>query len=401
MRLSPAECNAADSISSSLPPRAIYVHVPYCRRVCPYCAFAVHAIGKPGPSVDEYTTALCSEFRLRRSDSRVTSLYFGGGTPSILSASNMARIVGALRREFDLTSLREFTVEANPEDIDARLARDLVALGVNRVSLGAQSFDGKNLRLLGRRHDKQRCIDSVAILRDAGVEHLNLDLIIGLPGQSEENLRSDLGSLESIAIDHVSCYMLSYEAGTPYERQRTRGSLRAIGDDQVVAYYRLTRDFLGALGFQHYEVSNFARPGHRCKQNAAYWARRGYLGFGPSAASYMHGVRRKNHPKLAVWYAHLRAGRDPAIEVETLTERQRFLEALMLGLRRARGIQLERLREEFGPDLPQLAHSRIAELVEENLIVSSAVSLRPTPRGFELADSLAERLLNDRDPDRR
>lgn len=305
----------------------------------------------------------------------------------------MAEFLDVLRSGFDLSGLREFSVEANPEGLDARYAEILAGGGVTRVSLGAQSFSAATLRMLGRRHDADHIRAAAGAVRAAGIRHLGFDLIVAVPGQTPESLDADLDAAIALAPDHVSVYCLTYEDGTGMTGALRRGRLRAATNDEELAFLRQARGRLEAAGLLRYEISNYARAGARCQHNRTYWRNQAHLGVGPGAVAFVDGVRRKNHPVLAEWCGRLEQGLDPAIERERLEPRAAVGETLMMGLRTTVGVSEKRLRFQHACGFEALDTDAIERLRLQGLVVGQPRRMRLTDRGFELADAIAAELL--------
>lgn len=392
--------SSAASETPSKAPRSIYVHIPFCRRVCPYCDFAVTTPARSSLSAREFTELLRLEIAHAPEGIRPRTLYFGGGTPSSLEIDCLESILRAMRERFDLSRLIEATIEVNPEDSSSTLALELARLGFNRISLGVQSLEPGSLRMLGRRHTPEDVRQAVRHFRDAGMTNLSFDLIIGHPRQTADQLRRDLEGCIALRPEHVSCYAMTYESGTPYARARARGGLGELRDDTEAEYLRFTRDFLAASGFASYEVSNFSLPGRRSLHNLGYWRRTPYWGFGPSAASFDGAVRWQNPRDLAGWRRTVLESL-PSPQVERLEPDQQLLEVFMLGLRRPSGVRWSRLPQALARALPDDFEDRLATLVADGLLVRRGASIRPTARGIELADSITLELLRDHEPDRR
>jgi oxygen-independent coproporphyrinogen III oxidase len=314
-------------------------------------------------------------------------LYIGGGTPSQLTVDQLRGVVDQVRESFDCRRLVETTIELNPEDVSPHLARALADLGVTRASLGVQSLSDRSLRLLGRQHRADAVHGSVDALRDAGIAMVNIDLIVAHPNQTEESLRADLSKVVEIGPDHVSCYAMTYESGTPFGRALEWKRLSRQPEDTEISFLRECVRALTRAGFVQYEISNFARPGKRSVHNRAYWKRLPYLGFGPSAVSFDGACRWQNPRSLEDW-ANVVSGHGAPPTRETLNTEQALLETLMLGLRRPEGLRWNRLLRRF-PHIRRVdAHPRILELVRSGLLLVTDSTIRPTSRGIELADSL-------------
>jgi len=323
---------------------------------------------------------------------RPKTVFVGGGTPTALAPEDLARFFEIIDAHVDRSRVVEFSVEANPEDLDSAKIACLAAAGVNRVNLGVQSFQPDVLETLGRAHDADRVRDSVRRIRAAKIPRIGLDLIFGVPGQSRAGLDADIDALLALAPDHISTYGLTYEPGTALTRARDRGDVVIQDEDDELALYRRLRERLAAAGFEHYEVSNFARPGARCRHNLTYWRDRSHLGVGPSAVSFMDGERRKNLPGLAAWCAALERGEDPVGETERLTPAHALRERVMVALRLRHGIRLDQLRR-ASPDLDGLDLETVGRLREQHLLTDDPNRLELTERGLELSDYVTAELL--------
>ena len=327
-------------------PRHVYVHVPFCARRCSYCDFAI-AVRRDVP-VDEYLGALRAELELRFPRDAgpwvAETLYLGGGTPSRLGAEGVARAVAMLRERIELAAGAEVTLEANPEDVDAGAARRWVEAGVNRVSLGAQSFEDRVLAWMHRVHDAERVGRAVGALREAGIDNLSLDLIFALPRALERDWRRDVDRALALEPEHLSLYGLTVEPHTPLGRWRERGAVEEASEEGYEEEYLHAHAALAAAGLEHYEVSNFGRPGLHSRHNRSYWSGVAYAGLGPGAHELAldgaAATRRWNVGAYAAWTRALGEGRDPAAGSETLTAENRVAEDVYLGLRASGGLTL-------------------------------------------------------------
>ena len=326
----------------------VYVHIPFCASRCSYCDFfSTLRLVEAGES---YVKAVVAEARLRGGELRVETvktLYLGGGTPSQLSLPLLERLVMGIREAIDLSNLEEFTIEANPDDVTPEWCTAVAKLGVNRVSMGVQSFEEHILRLIGRRHTARQAIDAVIHLRYAGISNISIDLIYGLPGQTPTSWTATVQQALALAPQHISAYGLTYEEGTRLWRQRERGEVVEVPEEQCLEMYRILVERLQAAGYEHYEISNFTLPGYHSRHNSSYWDDTPYLGLGAAAHSYDGKVRRSNPCDLQQYIATVMAG-EMAYELEELTPQERYDERVMLGLRTSRGVDAERLREDFG-----------------------------------------------------
>lgn len=322
-------------------PRHVYVHVPFCARRCSYCDFSI-AVRRDVP-VDEYLAALDAELDVRfggHGPREVDTVYFGGGTPSRLGGEGLSRAVSLVARYFTPVSGNELTIEANPEDVTPQAAEAWVSAGVNRLSLGSQTFDDRALAWMHRTHDASAIGAAVAAARAAGLRDISLDLIFALPEALNRNFLEDVDRLLSLAPDHVSLYGLTVETRTPLGRWVAHGQAIEQAEDGYEADFLLAHAALTAAGFEHYEVSNYARPGHRARHNAAYWAMVPYVGLGPAAHGFDGAHRRWNARAYAAWRDLALARRDPVEGSEQLTDGNRLAELVYLGLRSTAGLPL-------------------------------------------------------------
>jgi oxygen-independent coproporphyrinogen III oxidase len=359
--------------------RHVYIHVPFCRRRCSYCDFAI-AVRREVPSA-RFVDAVLAEYRMRRDRDDwapvpFETVYLGGGTPSLLAPDAIATLLEALPR----AAGAEVTLEANPDDVTRERAAAWVRAGVNRVSLGVQSLDDRALSWMHRTHDAAASRRAVETVRESGVASLSLDLIFALPERLERDLTADVRGLLAFAPDHVSAYGLTLEPRTPYARWTDRGVAAVPLDDRYAAEFLFVHDALGAAGFEHYEISNYARPGARSRHNSAYWQGVDYLGLGPSAHG-LHGqARRWNLRNWAAYDRCLATGTDPLAGSEHLTVEEATLERVYLRLRTVEGIP----PEDAGDLVPRtrLAAEQAGWLASENGWV------RATPRGWLVLDAL-------------
>lgn len=374
----------------------VYVHIPFCASRCSYCDFfstlQLADAGSP------YVEAVVAEARLRRGElcgAQVKTLYLGGGTPSQLPLPLLSRLVDGLRQALDLSVVEEFTVEANPDDVTPEWCRAVAALGVNRVSMGVQSFEDPILRLIGRRHTARLAMDAVANLREAGINNISIDLIFGLPGQTVPSWTASVEQAIALKPQHISAYGLTYEEGTRLWHQRERGEVVEVPEEQCLEMYRILVDELQAAGYEHYEISNFALPGYHSRHNSSYWDDTPYLGLGAAAHSYDGKVRRWNPHDLHQYMDKVLAG-ELACELEELSRSERYDERVMLGLRTARGVDVERLRMDFGDEAWRYFIREATGHVEAgNLRVTEGGRYVLTRDGIMLSDSIIRDLMWD------
>ncbi len=367
----------------------LYVHVPFCQTKCPYCDFySVTSTER----LAVYLTALDAEARLYREQfSAFDSLFLGGGTPSLLDAVQLSTLMETLRRYFAFAPDTEFTLEANPDDITPEKLRVYRNLGVNRLSLGAQSFDEGELRFLQRRHTACQTIRAIELIRDAGFTNLGLDLIYGLPGQTLKAWLRTLETALSFTPEHLSCYQLTLANDTPMGRQAAAGEVVPLEEGAQRNFFLLTDKFLTARGYLHYEVANFARQKepqagglchYCCRHNVKYWTHVPYLGLGPGAHSFQAGRRWWNHRSLQDYCAALDRGLPPVAGSETLTPAQLRLETLYLGFRTRDGVALATIQAQPGWE------TILAELTGAGLVEVRDSRVIATPQGLVVADRL-------------
>jgi oxygen-independent coproporphyrinogen-3 oxidase len=328
----------------------IYVHIPFCASRCSYCDF--YSTLRLSEMGEVYVEALISEAQLRHAELRdepVKTLYLGGGTPSQLPVSLLSRLLKGLGGVLDLSRVEECTVEANPDDVTPEWCTALQSLGVNRVSMGVQSFEDDILRNIGRRHTAAQVMDAVTHLRKAGITNISIDLIYSLPGQTLASWTDTVNKAINLEPCHISAYGLTYEPGTRLWHQRERGEVTEVPEEQCLEMYRILIERLKDAGFEHYEISNFALPGFRSRHNSSYWNDTPYLGLGASAHSYDGLVRRVNPPDLTGYISAMQASKT-CFDEERMTRWERYDERVMLGLRTSDGVCAERLREDFGEE---------------------------------------------------
>jgi oxygen-independent coproporphyrinogen-3 oxidase len=365
--------------------RHLYFHIPFCPRLCPYCSFYVETSMRAKNRA--FLDALLAEVAVQAATHSIEphTIYFGGGTPSMLSIAELEYLLAALHQALPLDCVREWTFEVNPATVSPAKARLLLALGVNRISLGVQSWDDAILETLGRAHTAVQAAASYRVVREAGFENINLDLMFAIPGQSRDQWRQSLRRTIQLAPAHISAYCLTYEEDTTYfERLQSGEFLR--DEERDAAMFEDAMDLLDAAGYAQYEISNYARPGRESTHNFAYWNGHDYLGFGPSAFSTV-GLRRwQNVPDSAAYIARIAAGCPAVSFEETIARKTRTGETLAFGLRTDRGIPA------------QAAAPWEAELIEMRalgLLESRDGRLHLTRRGKLLADSVAEAFVQD------
>jgi oxygen-independent coproporphyrinogen III oxidase len=329
---------------------ALYVHFPFCLSICPYCDFDRQATGFN--RIDVYLQAVERELALyAHTGERVHSIFFGGGTPSLMTPAQVEQILSAARRTFEVLPDAEITLECNPGDADLEKLRAFKALGANRLSFGVQSLDDPFLKLLGRRHDSLQARQAAAWAREAGF-HFNLDFMFGLPGQSLAHWQTTLAAAVDLAPDHLSCYLLTVDERVPMGRDVARGRLVLPVDDDLAEMYTTTRERLAEAGYEQYEISNWARPGQASRHNLTYWRDQAWIGVGAGAASAYGGRRWKNTPVLERYIESVeRGGHAACVEDEQPDRPMQMLDRLTLGLRLREGLSLREFALRFDENL--------------------------------------------------
>ena len=342
----------------------LYFHIPFCKRICAYCDFHRCADLRLIPATIE---AMHSELESSTEflhDRNIATIYFGGGTPSLLEPRELQRFIDHAGRLFDTSSVSEITAEMNPDDITAKYVAELRHTDINRISLGVQSFEDEALRLMNRRHTGAEAADAVKRLQDAGYENITTDIIFGIEGFGTERIERDIEQMLSLGVQHISAYHLTIEPATRFGRMAERGEFRAVEEEQSECEFALLHQRLSEAGYEHYEVSNYALPGYRSRHNSSYWLGVEYLGIGPGAHSFNGEIRRWCEQSVAK-YVEQRE-----FEEERLTSTDHYNEMIMTSLRRAEGISLADVTEHFGAE-------RAAKLEAEcRKFESSAVEIK-------------------------
>jgi len=376
------------------------VHIPFCERKCLYCDFYSVAGTE---QVEAFLVALDREIMLRaqhQDPATYETLFFGGGTPSVLTPRQLETILKRLRASFCIASDAEITLEANPGTVTEESLQAYRALGVNRLSLGIQSFQDHELDLLGRIHDRTEALRCVGWSRKAGFENVNLDLIYAIPGQIQTQWEDNLRIAVDLAPQHIAAYCLSVEERTPFARMVQAGVIPAHPTELEACLYQRTMELLPLYGYQQYEVSNYARPGFCCRHNRAYWSHEDYLGFGPSAHSFwkqrdrLAGQRWWNVSDLSAYINHLTRGSVPVAAAEDVGARELAHERILLGLR-GDGLDLECVSPASGCGPSVWQTDLIRALFEEGLAVREGKLLRLTRKGYVLCDEICARFSRD------
>ena len=373
---------------------SLYIHIPFCLQKCLYCDFASSADATVGH--EEYATAVIREMELRAralpGQVEATTLYFGGGTPSLLAPQLISNLIDAAARLFSLTSEAEIALEANPGTVTGEKLAGYGLAGVNRLSLGVQSFDDRMLALLGRIHTAQQAREAVTLARESGFSNLGIDLIHSLPGQSVKEWEGVLRQAAALQPDHVSAYGLSVEEGTPFHALMERGEVMLPDQETAAEMICATMDLLASHGYEQYEIANFAKPGRRSRHNQVYWRRGSYLGFGAAAHSFLRepefGRRWHNPVDLSDYFSRVTLGELPAQDEMMLSRREAMEETLFLGLRLLEGVSTEAFEREFSEPISGVFPGVIEKYLSNGLLAESNGNVCLTRKGLLLANQV-------------
>ena len=370
-------------------PSSAYVHIPFCTQICYYCDFSKVFI-KNQP-VDAYLEHLIQETRSYEIG-KLRTLYIGGGTPTALSAQQLAYLLTELPKVMDLSEVEEFTIEANPGDLDPDKIAVLKDSQVNRVSLGVQTFDNKMLKKIGRSHQEQDIYDNIRHLKQAGFDNISIDLIYALPGQTMDQVKENVAKAIDLDIPHMSLYSLILENHTVFMNRMRRGKLPLPKEELEAEMFEYIIEELEKAGFEHYEISNFSKPGFESRHNLVYWDNAEYYGLGAGASGYVDGIRYKNHGPIRHYLEAVEEGKARITE-EHLTLEEKMEEELFLGLRKKTGVSKARFEEKFGVSFDQRYGQVVASLTEQGLLVPDDKQVRMTKRGLFLGDTVAEKFI--------
>ena len=378
----------------------LYIHVPFCMQKCRYCDFYSLPTGAALDQGDQvcvyhrqFLNALKIELDMLPDYFYPETIFVGGGTPTEISDDGLSELLGILHKRVSIEDVKEWTCEGNPETIDNTTVKILKASGVNRISLGVQSFNHDVLAFLGRVHSAQTAIDSYQLFRSKGFGNINLDLIYGTPGVRTTLVENDVDRLIELNPEHVSCYCLSFEEGTPLHDALLRGDVVEQDEDICLEQYNVIRSKLKSAGYKHYEISNFAKPGYECQHNLIYWGGGDYIGCGPAAHSHWQGKRYANVSNLQQYCAKLKEGKLPIVFEEALDPESKARETLIMGLRKLKGVQRVPFQMHTGFDFYDLCSKEIEHLKDVQLLEGDEQSLRLTERGLFISDAVFAELV--------
>ena len=370
-------------------PTSAYVHIPFCTQICYYCDFSKVFI-KNQP-VDSYLEHLLQEFH-SYDIQKLRTLYIGGGTPTALSAPQLEVLLDGLTKNLDLSVLEELTIEANPGDLDEDKIAVLKNSAVNRVSLGVQTFDDKMLKKIGRSHLEKDIYENIDRLKLAGFDNISIDLIYALPGQTMEQVKDNVAKAIALDIPHMSLYSLILENHTVFMNRMRRGKLPLPKEEVEAEMFEYIIAELELAGFEHYEISNFSKPGFESRHNLMYWDNAEYYGIGAGASGYVNGVRYKNHGPIRHYLKAVEEG-NARINEEHLSLREQMEEEMFLGLRKKTGVSKARFEEKFGTSFENIYGQVVRDLCHQGLLQIEGQQIRMTKKGLFLGDTVAERFI--------
>ena len=370
-------------------PTSAYVHIPFCTQICYYCDFSKVFI-KNQP-VDDYLQALIREFESYDIE-QLRTLYIGGGTPTSITAQQLDYLLTDLTKHLDLSVLEEFTIEANPGDLTDDKIEVLKKSAVNRVSLGVQTFNDKQLKRIGRSHNESQIYSTIDHLKTAGFDNISIDLIYALPGQTMEDVKENVAKAIALDIPHLSLYSLILEHHTVFMNKMRRGKLNLPQEDLEAEMFEYIIAELEANGFEHYEISNFTKPGFESRHNLMYWDNAEYYGVGAGASGYLNGVRYRNRGPIQHYLKAVSEG-NARLSEEVLTKDEMMEEELFLGLRKKSGVSIAKFEEKFGVSFEERYGQIVTELCQHVLLVPDDEVVRMTKKGLFLGDTVAERFI--------
>jgi len=369
----------------------MYIHIPFCIKKCNYCDFFSLPLGDQS-FLDKYTQALLNEIKIRGQQIpsvQLESIYLGGGTPSLLNGQQLKSILQTVTNEFILLPGAEISLEANPATLDNAKLAQMEEAGINRISLGVQSFYNDELALLGRVHNADAVMESIELLHSRGWKNFNLDLIYGLPGQSLDKWMQSLKRAVDCSPSHLSMYLLQLEEQTPMGKDVAGGRLKMLDEDDEWYMFDQAMEYLEGKGLEHYEISNFCRPGYECRHNLRYWQAEEYLGLGAGAVSFINGSRFINEPQLQQYIDALSTSKQwPVKELEDMSGRELMIDALILGLRLCAGINLDQFKQRFGVDITSEYREIIAYYRDRGLLNIANGHLKFTKVGYFLSNQV-------------
>lgn len=370
----------------------IYIHIPFCKQRCNYCAFYSSTLYN---IKEEYTNAVCQELRMRKEytgNNTIATIYFGGGTPSTLSAEQLHKICDTIYSTYNIAETPEVTIECNPDDLTPQFLEQLRRLPFNRISMGVQSFNDTQLKCLGRRHTAEGARQAVANARAAGYSNISIDLMFALPGSTAEDWQHDLESAIKLKPEHLSAYNLMYEEGTPLYRALQRGDFEELSEDENVTQFRMLITAMKNAGYRHYEISNFALPGRESRHNSSYWNDTPYIGCGAAAHSYNGTSREWNIADIKAYIEGINSGKRN-FEIEHLTEEEHYNDTILTRLRTAEGLPLKWMKEKFSKKLNTYMLRAAEKEVALGNLKEEDGNLSLTEKGIFISDAVIRELI--------
>ncbi|OEK02598.1 coproporphyrinogen III oxidase [Roseivirga sp. 4D4] len=374
----------------------LYIHIPFCKKACHYCDFHfTQSLGQIDTMVDAIADELVMQSDFLGRDT-IYTVYFGGGTPSLLEGPHLKKLMRIIQHEYALSSNPEITLEANPDDLDQAKLSTFFDHGVNRLSIGVQSFNDDHLKWMNRQHTSQQAMDTFYLARQAGFENISLDLIYALPSDNHDNWLRDLKMITTLRPEHISSYCLTIEPKTAFGNWLAKGKLKAIDEDFAADQFEILLEIMNKYGYDQYEISNFAQPGYESQHNSAYWKDEKYLGIGPSAHSYNGKFRKANISNNAKYLKGIEEGKIP-FEVITLSPEDQVNEYILTSLRTKWGCDLDLLKAKYQVDLLSIKESYLERLSQQDLVFEDDGFLVLTDQGKLLADKIASDLFIESD----
>ena len=370
----------------------IYIHIPFCKKRCIYCDFYSSTDNR---LVDKYIDALCIEIesRLHEIDkNNITTIYIGGGTPSQLSATQLGEIINFIKSKIDFSLIEEFTIEVNPDDVTYDYIKECITFGINRVSMGIQSFVDEELKIINRRHDSSQAIKAIETIKSAGISNISIDLIYGLPLQTIESWIYSARKAIEMNVPHISCYNLSYEEGTTLYKMRDMGEIKECDEDTCIEMYDILVKMLADADFEHYEISNFAKRGYYSRHNSNYWNLTPYLGLGASAHSFDGSIRRYNPSSIQKYTSNISES-GIAYEEEQETLYEQFNEYIMINLRTMWGVNTQKVKTIFGEELRNHLIKYSRRFIETGDLKEKENTIVLSEKGIMLSDYIIRTLM--------
>lgn len=368
----------------------IYIHVPYCKQKCYYCDF--YMVGTQ-LTREQYVTALLLEIEQRHNylTTSPNTLYFGGGTPSLLSQSELSSIFNQLNKYFNLSELKEITIEANPDDLNSVYIKSLLNIGFNRISIGVQSFSDSHLKFMHRSHNGNTAKNAVTLAADIGFNNITLDLIYGIPNLSMAEWENNLNIALNLPIKHLSAYHLGIEQGTVFYKFKSKGKLKEIDEQQSINQFEMLQNITKQQGWEHYEISNFAKPNCYSKHNTGYWTNKQYIGFGPSAHSYNLNSRQWNISNVFKYIENI--NNNNYFEIEQLSQTNKLNEYIITSLRTSWGLNLHNITQNFGSYYTNIIITNAQNYIQSKHIIKAGNILKLSATGMFISDKIFEHLI--------